>query len=153
MANLLVDIRDQQFNLYEMLDLAGLTKYPKFGDYSKDMFDMVLTEAEKMAVNVIFPSNAEGDKEGCSYANGKVTIPKGFKDVYKKFVDGGWITIADDAEVGGQGFPEVINVATKELFGAANFSFVMYPGRTWTRCTRASGAALCALPSRARDRT
>jgi len=74
MANLLVDIRDQQFNLYEMLDLEGLTKHAKYGDYSKDMFNMVLSEAEKMAVNVIFPSNAEGDKEGCSISGGKVTI-------------------------------------------------------------------------------
>ncbi len=128
MANLLVDIRDQQFNLYEMLDLEGLTTYPKFGDYSKDMFNMVLSEAEKMAVNVIFPSNAEGDKEACSYSDGKVCIPKSFREVYKKFVEGGWITIADDAEVGGQGFPELINAATKELFGAANFAFIMYPG-------------------------
>jgi alkylation response protein AidB-like acyl-CoA dehydrogenase len=130
MANLLVDIRDQQFNLYEMLDLEGLTKYPKFGEYSKDMFDMVLSEAEKMAVNVIFPSNAEGDKEGCEFAGGKVSIPKSFRDVYNKFVEGGWITIADDMEVGGQGFPEVINAATKEIFGAANFAFIMYPGLT-----------------------
>jgi len=50
--------------------------------------------------------------------------------VYKKFIEGGWITISDDAEVGGQGFPEVINAATKELFGAANFAFIMYPGLT-----------------------
>ncbi len=128
MANLLVDIRDQQFNLYEMLDLDGLTKYPKYGDYSKDMFNMVLSEAEKMAVNVIFPTNAEGDKEGCSFANGKVTIPKSFAGAYQKFVEGGWITISDDVEVGGQGFPELINAATKELFGAANFAFIMYPG-------------------------
>ncbi len=128
MANLLVDIRDQQFNLYEMLNLEGLTTYPKYKEYSKDMFDMVLNEAEKMAVNVIFPSNPIGDKEACSFADGKVTIPKAFHDVYQKFVEGGWITIADDMEVGGQGFPELINVATKELFGAANFAFIMYPG-------------------------
>jgi alkylation response protein AidB-like acyl-CoA dehydrogenase len=128
MANLLVDMRDQHFTLFEMLDTAGLTKYPKFQEYSKDMFEMVLSEAEKLAVNEIYPTNEIGDKEECKFENGKVTVPDAFIDVYKKFVEGGWVTVSDDIEVGGQGFPEVINACTRELFGSANFAFIMYPG-------------------------
>ncbi len=128
MANLLVDMRDQHFTIFEMLDTEGLTKYPKYQEYSKDMFEMVLAEAEKMAVNELFPANEIGDKEGCTFSDGKVSAPKAFHDVYKKYVEAGWITTTDDAEVGGQGFPHTIGLGAQELFCAANFAFIMYPG-------------------------
>jgi len=128
MANLLVDMRDQAFTLYEMLDIERLAGYPRFADYSKDMFDMVLNEAEKLAVNDVFPTNELGDKNPSEFVDGTVKVPKEVHDVYKKYIEGGWVTVSDDIEVGGQGFPEVINAATKELFGAANFAFMMFPG-------------------------
>jgi len=130
MANLLVDMRDQQFNLYEMLDIEGLSKYPKYAEYSKDLYDAVINEAEKLAVNVIEPTNEIGDKEECQFSDGKVTVPKAFHEAYKKYVEGGWITISDDPEVGGQGFPAIIGISSGELFSAANFAFNMYPGLT-----------------------
>jgi len=84
MANLLVDMRDQNFTIFEMLGVEGLTKYPKYQEYSKDMFEMVLAEAEKMAVNELFPANEIGDKEGCTFSDGKVSAPKIFHEIYKK---------------------------------------------------------------------
>ena len=56
MANLLVDERDQQFVLNEMLEVEKLCEKPIYADFSKDMFDMVMTEAQKLAVNEIFPT-------------------------------------------------------------------------------------------------
>jgi alkylation response protein AidB-like acyl-CoA dehydrogenase len=36
----------------------------------------------------------------------------------------------DSPEVGGQGMPASIGFATLEIFGAANYAFMMYPGLT-----------------------
>jgi len=64
MSNLLVNARDQKFVLYEQLDIERLLSTEKFVDYSKDTVDMILTEAEKMALEVLEPTYTTGDKEG-----------------------------------------------------------------------------------------
>ncbi len=68
--SLIVDPRDQKFVLYEMLHVEELFKAERYADFSEDMVDMVLREAERMAVEVLFPVLAEGDREGCKLENG-----------------------------------------------------------------------------------
>ena len=126
MANLIVDPRDQKFVLYEMLRVEELFKAERYADFSGDMVDMVLREAEKMAVEVLFPTLAEGDREGCKLENGAVHVPKAFHRVYKLYCDGGWITMSVSPESGGQGFPHAVTVAAKEWF-IHNFGVICYP--------------------------
>ena len=72
MADYTVDMRDIHFNLYETLGLDGLSKYPKYAEFNRELYDMVLEEARKFAVSVLAPKNAEWDKEGCKFEDGKV---------------------------------------------------------------------------------
>jgi alkylation response protein AidB-like acyl-CoA dehydrogenase len=53
-----------------------------------------------------------------------------FHEPFKKFCEAGWLNPMDSVEVGGQGIPASIGFATLELFGAANYAFMMYPGLT-----------------------
>ena len=95
MANLIVDPRDQKFVLYEMLHVEELFKAGRYADFSGDMVDMVLREAERMAVEeLLFPVLAEGYcSAGCRLENGAVYVPEAFHRVYKLYCDGGWITM------------------------------------------------------------
>jgi len=127
MSNLLVNTRDQQFVLYEQLGVENLFKSGKYADYSKETVDMMLTEAEKMAIEVLLPTYVDGDREGCRFENGKVSVPKSFHDAYKKFVEAGWQCSMKDPEVGGQGMPVSVSTACFEFFQAANYPFIMYP--------------------------
>ena len=83
MSNQLVDERDQQFVLNEMLEVEKLCEKPLYADFSKDMFDMVMTEAQKLAVNEIFPTLVQSDREGCRLENGQVYVPECMHSVYK----------------------------------------------------------------------
>ncbi|HDQ04647.1 MAG TPA: acyl-CoA dehydrogenase [Deltaproteobacteria bacterium] len=130
MSNLLVNTRDQEFVLFEQLGIDKLFETEAFKDFTKDDLLMILNEAEKMAVNVVAPTLAEGDKEGCTFKDGKVTIPKCFHDAWKKFVEAGWLAPSESPDVGGQGLPRSIAFAVSELIGAANYAFQMYPGLT-----------------------
>jgi len=47
MANLLIEERDQQFVLNEMLEIEKLCESPKYADFSRDVFDMILNEAQR----------------------------------------------------------------------------------------------------------
>jgi alkylation response protein AidB-like acyl-CoA dehydrogenase len=123
MSNLLVDERDQAFILYEMLEIHKLCDSPLFSEYSKDLFDMVLNEARKFAVNELAPVASEADQQGCSYDPGKhsVKAPECYHSPYKLFREGDWIAMCDSPDVGGQGFPLCLGTAVSELFYAGSF--------------------------------
>ncbi len=127
---LLVDERDVKFVLYEQLGVENLCKYPLFSEYSKEMFDMALEQAEKLAEQEFYPTNKKGDKEGCRFENGQVKVPECFHQPYRLYCEGGWLAMADDPDVGGQGFPFTVSNACVEFFAAANWSLLMYPGLT-----------------------
>lgn len=121
-------IRDVKFVMQELLDCDS--HYQKLGyeDASLDMVDAIVSEAAKFTEQVIAPINQIGDEQGCTWHDGDVTTPDGFKDAYQQFVDGGWPTLAQKVDFGGQGLPHSLNTAITEFFSSANHSFAMYPG-------------------------
>ncbi|NLW67655.1 MAG: acyl-CoA dehydrogenase [Bacteriovoracaceae bacterium] len=129
MANLILDERDQQFILYEMLNVEKLCDYEKYADFSQDMFDMILTEAQKIAVEEILPTLADGDKVGCTLVGGKVSVPESYHRAFRLFREGGWIGMSFPPEEGGQGLPESVKTAAIDWF-YHNFAFVAYPFAT-----------------------
>ncbi len=129
MANLILDERDQHFLLYEMLEVEKLCEHPLYADFSKDIFDMILTEAQKFAVEEVFPTLVESDREGCRLEDGQVYVPKVFHRVYKLFCEGGWGAMSFPPEMGGQGLPIVMRTAGQEWF-MHNFALISYPGLT-----------------------
>lgn len=130
MGNSLVNTRDQEFVLFELFGLEKLFEAEKYKDFSKDDFLMMQKEAEKLAVNVILPTYAPGDKAGCTFENGKVKVPECFHEAYKKYVEAGWLCPHKSVDVGGQGIPVAMMTAYSEFFCAANFAFLMYMGLT-----------------------
>ena len=114
MSNLLVNMRDQHFVLFEQLGIDKLFETDKYSAFSKDDVLMMLNEAEKLSVNVLAPINAEGDHQGCTFKDGKVTVPEGFHNAFKLFVEAGWLCCMRSPEVGGQGMPAVMSNACME---------------------------------------
>jgi len=129
MAKLIVDTRDQRFVLHEILEVEKLCENEKYTDFSKDLFDMTLDEAEKLSEKTVFPTMKVGDVEGCKLEDGQVKVPEAYKPAYDAFCEGGWVSISMDAEDGGQGFPAVMGMAAQEWF-MSNFAFAAYPGLT-----------------------
>ena len=131
MSDYRVDERDIRFVLYEQLEVdKKLQEIPDYAEFGKDMYDMVINEAIKFAVNEVAPVNRCGDLEGGRFENGKAYVPSCYHDVYKKYVEGGWIGLVSDPEYGGQGMPETLGVTVSEIFAGASLAFSMYPGLT-----------------------
>ncbi len=122
-------LKDMQFVLNNVLQLSKYSNLPGFADASEDMVEAILDEGGKLAANVLHPLNQSGDKEGCTrHEDGSVTTPKGFKEAYETYCEGGWLGISADPEYGGQGLPHVLGIAVNEMVSAANLAFGMYPG-------------------------
>ncbi|WP_204268004.1 acyl-CoA dehydrogenase family protein, partial [Escherichia coli] len=85
----------------------------------------------RLAENVILPTNRVGDMEGCvRHDDGSVTTPKGFKEAYRQYCEGGWMGLAAPVEHGGQGLPYAVHTAVAEYMVSANLALLMYPGLT-----------------------
>ncbi|HOM88469.1 MAG TPA: acyl-CoA dehydrogenase family protein, partial [Spirochaetota bacterium] len=124
--SLIVDRRDQEFVLYEMLGLEELFSTPRFADYSKDMFDMAIDLSKRISEEEVLTSYMEGDREGAKLINGDVKVPHCYHHLHKIMNDSGLFTMAVSPEAGGQGFPYVIDLAAREYY-VFNMGFLLYP--------------------------
>jgi acyl-CoA dehydrogenase len=124
-------VDDTLFLLSDVFDYASYHNLPGFEEAPLDVVEAILREGAKFAEEVLQPLNQSGDREGCArHSDGSVTTPKGFKQAYKAYADGGWVGLAGDSEYGGQGLPHFLALAFSEYVIAANQSFAMYPGLT-----------------------
>jgi hypothetical protein len=130
MGNKLCDLKDARFILYEQLDVEELCKSERYSDHSLDTFEMTINAAEKLAVNDFAPANNPGDKQGCTWDNGKVRVPEVYHKPYQKFCDGGFLCAQESYEVGGQNLPHVIDYVCKQLLFAGNQCLSGYYGLT-----------------------
>ncbi len=119
-------LRDMQFALRELAGIDGVAALPGCEE-TLDVLDSVLEEAAAFAAGVLDPLNRIGDKAGCTWKDGEVSTPPGFKEAYKKFADAGWIGLPVPPEYGGQGLPQILLGPTLEMWNAANIGFANGP--------------------------
>ncbi|MGJ7039590.1 alkylation response protein AidB-like acyl-CoA dehydrogenase [Shinella sp. BE166] len=124
-------VNDTLFILNDVLALERYNNLPGFADATGDMVEAIAGEAAKVAEEVLFPVNLSGDQEGCT-RNDDATVktPKGFKQAYDLYRQGGWIGLAVPEEFGGQGLPYLLHTAVGEYMSSANMALTMYPGLT-----------------------
>jgi len=126
MAQILADRRDIDFVLHEQLNVGQLAEHELFADFNRKAIDMVINEARTLAVKEILPTQADGDRIGARFDNGKVTVPESFHKAWDALCEGEWIALTEDPEWGGQGMPRSVAVAAGDYLQAANFAFLMY---------------------------
>jgi acyl-CoA dehydrogenase len=124
-------VDEMLFLLNDVFQISRYNNLPGFADASPDLIEPILAEAAKLSEQVVQPLNLPGDREGCTrHDDGSVTTPKGFKDAYRQYAEGGWMGISAPTEYGGQGLPETLTVIVNEMMASANMAFAMYPGLT-----------------------
>jgi alkylation response protein AidB-like acyl-CoA dehydrogenase len=116
--------------LFVMKELAGIdavAQLPGHEEAGIDTAAAVLEECARFNEGVVAPLNWEGDKAPSSFQDGTVTTTPGFKDAFRRFVDGGWQGLPHPVEFGGQGLPKLIHAACMEMINSANLSFALCP--------------------------
>ena len=127
MATYKAPLRDIRFLLNNVFDAERLfASMPGTSEVSGDLIAAIVEEAGKIAEGLLSPINQSGDAEACYFENGIVTTPKGFKEAYKAFADGGWPSLTGDVNYGGQGMPKMLSAVIEEMLFAANSSFALY---------------------------
>lgn len=113
--------------MFVLESVTGLDGLPQLEGIGASDIRLVLESAGKLAAEVLAPLNHPGDKETSRCKDGIVTTPKGFKEAYAQYRDGGWNGVPFDPNYGGQGLPWMIAFAVQEMWQSANMSFGLCP--------------------------
>ncbi len=118
---------DQLLALQVNAGIGAIAEQPRFAAASADVVQAVVEGIAQFAAGEWAPLNRIGDQQGAKATDGVVTLPAGFAEAYKAYVDGGWNSIAGPEEFGGQGLPYSLACCVLETLGTANMAFTLLP--------------------------
>jgi alkylation response protein AidB-like acyl-CoA dehydrogenase len=121
------DIRDIKFVAFEMLKIHELANYELFEEATQETLEMIIDEGYKFAKDVLAPTFEIGDREGCKFEGGQITMSKEIVAAFKAFGENGWSGIVENPEYGGQGLPLVTSSLLNEMFTGANCALSLLP--------------------------
>jgi acyl-CoA dehydrogenase len=118
------------FTLKEVAGLRAAVDAGRFGDLSLDVVDAILAEAGRFATEEVAPLYKAGDEHGAVLKDAEVITPPGWKELYRRWTEGGWNSLTGPEEFGGQGLPTMLSVATLEMWNSASLAFALCPTLT-----------------------
>lgn len=122
------NLRDIEFNLYEVLEIQDHLGSGEWADLDRETVDDILTEIERIATEDYAASYADQDRIPLTLVDGEVTIPDSVKKSVRAFKDGGWNRLGLAAEMGGTPAPPTVIWAMSEMLFAANTTVQFYAG-------------------------
>lgn len=126
MATYKAPLDDMMFLFEKLRDNSQYNSLEKYKEVNPDLAKDILEQAAKLTENLILPLAKAGDVTPAKLENGVVRTPPGYKEAYKKFIEGGWVSLSCDPEYGGQGMPKTISSFFDEMLSAASLSFKLY---------------------------
>ncbi len=120
-------VADIAFTLNHIAGFPQLIERGLFEDLDMDTAMAILEEAARFANEELAPTNRASDEQGARLVNGEVIMPDGFAEAYRKWVAGGWGSVAVPREFGGQGLPFSLSMALTEIWNSANMAYGLNP--------------------------
>jgi alkylation response protein AidB-like acyl-CoA dehydrogenase len=129
-TNPLIDDRNVEFLLYEVLHVEELCGLPTYQDHSRETFDMYMRNARRLAREVMFPAYRPMDIEPPVLEEGRVKVHAAMKELYPRMLELGLVNATRPYEVGGAHLPFVVFGVANAYLMAANLSAYAYVGLT-----------------------
>jgi alkylation response protein AidB-like acyl-CoA dehydrogenase len=122
------NLRDIEFNLFEVLRRQDLLGREPFGEVDEETARGILDEVNRLATGPVAESFAEADRHPPVFdpATHSVQMPEGFKRSYQAFVDAEWFRLELPSELGGTSVPRTLAWSVAELILGANPAVWMY---------------------------
>ena len=118
---------DQVFAMQVNAGIGEIAAHERFAAASPDMVEAIAEGVGQFAAGEFAPLSRIGDTQGASAAAGVVTLPAGYAEAYRAFVEQGWNAVSGPEAFGGQGLPFTLACCVLETLGAANLGFSLLP--------------------------
>lgn len=115
------------FILTHVVPFRELAATPRFAEATAETATAILSEAGKLAQNVLAPLNRAGDEHPARLENGVVRASPGFAEGFRAIAEGGWVGVSADPEYGGMGLPQALNMAVAEMMSGACLALQLNP--------------------------
>jgi butyryl-CoA dehydrogenase len=125
--SLLINRRDLDFQLFEVLQAEALAQRPRHADHSRETFTAALDTAHTIAEEKFAPHNRASDEHEPTFENGRVRMIPEVREALDAFCAAGLLAPTKDYEQGGMQLPVVVAQACSALFKSANGATT----RTW----------------------
>jgi len=120
-------VNELKFLFDHVVGFSRLTATERFAEATPDLVAAILSEAAKLAEEVLAPLNRAGDLHPARLEDGVVRTPPGFAEGYRAIAEGGWIGLAAAPEHGGMGLPQTLAVAVNEMASGACLALSLNP--------------------------
>jgi alkylation response protein AidB-like acyl-CoA dehydrogenase len=122
------NVRDLEFNMFELLKLDEVLAGEAFGDLDGDSVRQMLSEAARLAEGPVAESFADSDRHPPTFDPDThvVTLPEPFKKSLDAWHQGEWFRVGLGEDVGGVPAPSMVQWAVNELVLGANPAVFMY---------------------------
>lgn len=123
-------VEEISFTLKHVAGLRTAIAEQVLGDLSEDLADAILQEAGRFSTEEVAPLREIGDRHGAVLKDAAVATPPGWKELYRRWIEGGWNALQAPEEFGGQGLPAMLGVAALEMWNSASMAFGIGPTLT-----------------------
>lgn len=122
------NLRDLEFNLFEVLQLGPVLDSAAFGEIDADTLREMLRYFRDIAEGPLGASFADADRHPPVFHadTHSVSLPESFKESYRALRDSGWETLGAAEEFGGTPMPRAAYWALSELVLGANPAAYIY---------------------------
>ncbi|MFJ3054066.1 acyl-CoA dehydrogenase [Pseudomonas nitroreducens] len=126
MAAGLLNERDIEFLLYELLDSQALLQRPRYAEHDIEVFRATLDTARTIALEYFAPHYQSADAEEPTFDGQRVHLLEDSRRAWDSFAAAGFGAAHHDATDGGLQLPEVLLRACMAYFNAANVGTTAY---------------------------
>ena len=122
------NLRDVEFNLFEVLGRQELLGTEPFAEVDVDTARDMLAEVNRLAVGPVAESFADADRNPPVFdpVTGNVTLPESFRKSYRTLMEAEWWRLSVPPELGGTVVPRSLAWAVAEFVLGANPAAWMY---------------------------
>ncbi len=130
MTSSIINRRDLDFHVFEVLDAEALTSRERHADHSRETFAAALDAAQAIAEDKFAPHNRESDENEPTFDGERVQMIPAVKEALKAYCDAGWMAPTKDYDMGGMQLPVLLAQAASSIFKSANGPTLSYAGLT-----------------------
>ncbi len=126
MPSYIAPLEDMMFLFNKLRNNKKYNEIEKYKEVNSELVKDILEEAAKINQNLILPLAKSGDENPPVLENGIVRTSPGYKKVYEKFIEDGWISLSCDPKYGGQGMPKTVSTFFDEMLSSTCLAFKLY---------------------------